>query len=130
MNTYLKQVKINKTLIPFNSISDEVRDGYDVRSIGNAVPKSFLRHLLVIFEDEAGKVYYEQKPESIYMINRVYGCLNQVLAVFEKIDTILNEYPGVIVTIEDKEYLMSRTMPKRIKISRDKMKKVAIEELL
>ncbi len=129
MNTYLKEVKINETLIPFNSISDAVRDRFDVRSIGNAVPKSFLRRLLVIFEDEVGKVYYAQKPESNYMINRVYGCLDQVLSVFAKIDEILNEYPGVIVTVEDNEYVMSRTMPKRIAFTRDKMKKVDIEEL-
>ena len=130
MYTYLKEVKSNEALIPFNNISDEVRDRFDIRSIGNAVPKNFLRRLLVIFSDEAGQVYYAQKPDSNYMINRVYGCREQVMAVFEKIDKILNDYPGVIITSDGNEYVMSRTMPKRISFSRDKMKKLDIEELL
>ncbi|ORU01267.1 hypothetical protein D081_0086 [Anaerovibrio sp. JC8] len=130
MYTYLQEVHYDKELLPFASISDAVRDSYDVRSIGNAVPKSFLRRLLALFEDEKGHVFYAQKPETIYMINRVYGCKKEVLDVFAKIDKILEKSPGVIVTIEDNEYVMSRTMPKRIAIPREKMKRLGIEELL
>lgn len=130
MYVYLKEVKSDKKLLPFASISDGVRDTYDVRSIGNAVPKSFLRRLLALLEDEEGSIYYAQKPESVYMINRVYGCKDRVMEIVGKIDEILKEYPGIIVTIGENEYVMSRTMPKRIAITRDKMKKVDIKELL
>ncbi len=130
MYVYLREVKSDKQLLPFASISDGVRDTYDVRSIGNAVPKSFLRRLLALLEDEEGSIYYAQKPESVYMINRVYGCKDRVMEIVGKIDEILKEYPGIIVTIGEHEYVMSRTMPKRIAIIRDKMKKVDIKELL
>ena len=130
MYVYLREVKSDKQLLPFASISDGVRDTYDVRSIGNAVPKSFLRRLLALLEDEEGSIYYAQKPESVYMINRVYGCKDRVMEIVGKIDEILKEYPGIIVTIGENEYVMSRTMPKRIAITRDKMKKVDIKEPL
>ncbi|MCR5175255.1 MAG: hypothetical protein K6C05_00230 [Anaerovibrio sp.] len=123
-------MKLDEELLPFASISDAVRDSYDVRSIGNAVPKSFLRRLITIFEDEAGLVYYAQKPDSIYMINRVFGCREKVLKVFEKLDKVLEDNPAVIVTIEENEYIMSRTMPKRISIPRDHMKHLDISELI
>ncbi|MBE6099651.1 MAG: hypothetical protein E7197_06300 [Anaerovibrio sp.] len=128
--SYLKEIKSDNELFPFASISNIVRDNYDVRSIGNAVPKSFLRRLLVILEDEAGVVYYAQKPDSIYMINRVYGCKERVMEVFGKIDGLLKSSPAVIVSVDDDEYIMSRTMPKRIAIPREKMRKVDITELL
>lgn len=128
--TYLKEINSDRELLPFANISDAVRDNFDVRSIGNAVPKSFLRRLLTLLEDEEGMVFYAQKPESVYMINRVFGCRDKVLEVFGKIDVILNSSPGVIVNIGENEYVMSRTMPKRIAIPREKMKQLDITELL
>ena len=130
MYKYLQEVTNERELILFASISDAVRDAYDVRSIGNAVPKSFLRRLLVLFEDEKGQIFYAQKPETIYMINRVYGCKQAIMDIFAKIDKLLEKNPGVIVTIDDNEYVMSRTMPKRIAIPRENMKRLGIEELL
>ncbi|WP_407400489.1 hypothetical protein [Anaerovibrio sp.] len=130
MYTYLQEVHHDIELLPFASISDAVRDNYDVRSIGNAVPKSFLRRLLVLLEDDKGHVYYAQKPETIYMINRVYGCKQEILDIFAKIDKLLENNPGVIVTIGDNEYVMSRTMPKRIPIPREKMKRITIDDIL
>ena len=127
MYTYLQEVHHKTELLPFASISDAVRDSYDVRSIGNAVPKSFLRRLLVLLEDEKGHIFYAQKPETIYMINRVYGCKQEI---FAKIDKLLEKNPGVIVTVGDSEYVMSRTMPKRIPIPREKMKRITIDDIL
>ncbi|WP_027405641.1 hypothetical protein [Anaerovibrio sp. RM50] len=130
MYTYLQEVQHEKELLPFASISDAVRDNYDVRSIGNAVPKSFLRRLLILLEDEKGHIYYAQKPETIYMINRVYGCKDEILKIFAKIDKVLEKSPGVIITIGENEYVMSRTMPKRIAIPRDKMKRLTLDDIL
>lgn len=130
MYKYLKETEVDHEMLPFANISNAVRDAYDVRSIGNAVPKNFLRALITVLEDNNGQVYYTQKKESQYMINRVYDCKDRVLEVFSKIDALLDETKALLIKHDGSEYLVSRSMPKRIMFSDDDVKKIQLSEVL
>lgn len=130
MYRYLKETEVDHEMLPFASISNAVRDMYDVRSIGNAVPKSLLRALISVLEDEKGHVFYTQKKESQYMINRVYDCKDKVLEVFGRLDALLNKSRALIITHDGNDFLVSRSMPKRVMFSDDDIKRIQLSDVL